>query len=217
MALTPLPDPPQTADPANFATKADALVAALATMVTEINSGGVALTGGTVSTLTVTGVTTLAAGTVGAPSLCFSTDTTTGFYRIGANNVGFAISGVKFLDISAVGLDIGAGGIVPEVLQTVALQNSWVNFGGTEITFGYWKDSVGMVHIQGGIKSGTVTAGTLVFTLPSSYRPYAVIELGGFSDSGYWAITIDAAGAATIKLAPANTFASLNGMSFRAA
>ena len=40
MALTALPDPPETADPANFATKADALVAALAVMVTEINAGG---------------------------------------------------------------------------------------------------------------------------------------------------------------------------------
>jgi hypothetical protein len=40
MALTALPDPPETADPANFATKADALVAALAVMVSEINAGG---------------------------------------------------------------------------------------------------------------------------------------------------------------------------------
>ena len=42
-----------------------------------------------------------AAGTVGAPSIYLSTDTTTGLYRIGANNVGFAVSGVKLLDLGS--------------------------------------------------------------------------------------------------------------------
>ncbi len=51
MALTPLPDPPQTSDPANFATKADALVAALATMVAEINAGAIEYTGGIMTSL----------------------------------------------------------------------------------------------------------------------------------------------------------------------
>jgi hypothetical protein len=47
-----------------------------------------------------------AAGTVGAPSIYLSTDTTTGLYRIGANNDGFAISGVKLLDIGSALLGI---------------------------------------------------------------------------------------------------------------
>ena len=42
-----------------------------------------------------------AAGTVGAPSIYLSTDTTTGLYRIGANNDGFAVSGTKLLDLSS--------------------------------------------------------------------------------------------------------------------
>tara|TARA_R110000868_G_scaffold285682_5_gene546154 strand:- start:4271 stop:5128 length:858 start_codon:yes stop_codon:yes gene_type:complete len=42
-----------------------------------------------------------AAGTVGAPSIYLSTDTTTGLYRIGANNDGFAISGTKLLDFGS--------------------------------------------------------------------------------------------------------------------
>mgnify|MGYP003632750017 CR=1 FL=1 len=42
-----------------------------------------------------------AAGTVAAPSIYLSTDTGTGFYRIGANNTGFAISGTKLLDFSS--------------------------------------------------------------------------------------------------------------------
>jgi hypothetical protein len=47
-----------------------------------------------------------AAGTVGAPSIYLSTDTTTGLYRIGANNDGFAISGVKLLDLGSALLGI---------------------------------------------------------------------------------------------------------------
>ena len=43
----------------------------------------------------------LSAGTVALPSLYWSTDTTTGFYRIGANNTGYAVSGVKVLDVGA--------------------------------------------------------------------------------------------------------------------
>jgi len=44
--LTPLPTPPSTSDPANFATRADALVIALANMVSEINGGALTLAGG---------------------------------------------------------------------------------------------------------------------------------------------------------------------------
>ena len=47
-----------------------------------------------------------AAGTVAAPAIYLSTDTTSGLYRIGANNDGFAISGVKVLDISSTGLSV---------------------------------------------------------------------------------------------------------------
>jgi hypothetical protein len=52
------------------------------------------------------GTLKLAAGTVSLPSLYWSTDTTTGFYRIGANNNGYAVSGVKVLDFTATGLTI---------------------------------------------------------------------------------------------------------------
>ena len=53
-----------------------------------------------------TGVSNFAAGTVGAPSIYLSTDTTTGWYRIGANNLGLAVSGVKVLDIASTGLAV---------------------------------------------------------------------------------------------------------------
>ena len=40
------------------------------------------------------------------PSLILSTDTTSGMYRIGANNIGISISAAKVLDISSTGLSV---------------------------------------------------------------------------------------------------------------
>jgi hypothetical protein len=51
-----------------------------------------------------------AAGTVAAPSIYLATDTGTGFYRIGANNNGYSVSGTKLLDFSSALLAVtGAG------------------------------------------------------------------------------------------------------------
>lgn len=70
--------------------------------------GKVALTGNQ----TIAGVktfsdkTSFSSGTVSAPGIYLSTDTTTGLYRIGANNDGYAVSGAKVLDIASTGLGI---------------------------------------------------------------------------------------------------------------
>ena len=45
-------------------------------------------------------------GTVALPSLYWDVDTTTGAYRIGSNNVGFAVGGIKRIDISGSGLGV---------------------------------------------------------------------------------------------------------------
>jgi hypothetical protein len=54
----------------------------------------------------MTGQMKSASGTVLLPGICFSSDTDCGFYRIGADNIGFAIGGVKVLDISSTGVAI---------------------------------------------------------------------------------------------------------------
>jgi hypothetical protein len=59
-----------------------------------------------VGNITSNNVLSLASGTVGLPSLILSTDTTSGMYRIGANNIGVAISAAKVLDISSTGLSV---------------------------------------------------------------------------------------------------------------
>ena len=45
-------------------------------------------------------------GTVAAPSMTFTSDSDTGIYRIGANNLGVAAAGAKVLDVSATGLEV---------------------------------------------------------------------------------------------------------------
>lgn len=64
----------------------------------------------------------------------------------------------------------GGGGGTGETSWTNAtLTNSWVTFGGSYPTPGYRKDSNGIVHLRGVIKSGT--NGTSALTLPTGYRP----------------------------------------------
>lgn len=46
------------------------------------------------------------AGTVSLPGIYFGTDTATGFYRIGLNNVGYAVNGTKLLDMTGTTLAI---------------------------------------------------------------------------------------------------------------
>jgi hypothetical protein len=75
---------------------------------------------GAFTTLSASGVTSLAAGAVGAPSLYFGANTTTGFYRIGANNNGYAVSGSKLLDISSTGVGILHTAATPLTLATNA-------------------------------------------------------------------------------------------------
>lgn len=54
-----------------------------------------------------------------------------------------------------------------------AFTNSWVDGGFGWIAAGYWKDSFGVVHLVGNIKSGST--GTVAFTLGSGYRPTGVL------------------------------------------
>lgn len=52
-------------------------------------------------------------------------------------------------------------------VKNAVLQNSWV----VDTRCVYYKDSDGIVHIEGRIKNGTVAPNTLIFTLPVGFRP----------------------------------------------
>lgn len=64
-------------------------------------------------------------------------------------------------------------GIVNEARKSPTLLNSWVNYSADYTGASYWKDANGIVHLTGVIKDGVVTKGTIVFTLPAGYRPFA--------------------------------------------
>lgn len=48
-------------------------------------------------------------GSVAAPGMAFANEISTGFYRVGAGNVGLSILGSKVIDINASGLDVAGG------------------------------------------------------------------------------------------------------------
>jgi len=59
------------------------------------------------------------------------------------------------------------------------LINSWVNYGNGYSTVGYCKDSLGYVHLKGSVTNGGTSAtvsGTVIFQMPESYRPLAIVK-----------------------------------------
>jgi hypothetical protein len=53
--------------------------------------------------------------------------------------------------------------------QTPTLQSGWENYGSGYNPVGYFKDSLGIVHLRGVVENGTEE--TTIFTLPAAYRP----------------------------------------------
>ena len=51
------------------------------------------------------------------------------------------------------------------------MQNGWIRYDTEYRTPGYYKDAMGVVHLQGLIKGGTILASA--FTLPEGFRPSA--------------------------------------------
>jgi hypothetical protein len=96
-------------------------VACAGAKVLDISATGLGVTGTLTSSSTITATaaaivagTTVTAGTlvltgdgaVGAPAHSFTSDTDCGAYRIGANNIGYAVNGAKVLDIATTGLSV---------------------------------------------------------------------------------------------------------------
>lgn len=82
--------------------------------VLDISTSGLAVTGTLTSSTSITATTTVTAttlffsgdGAVGAPTYSFVSDTDTGIYRIGANNIGIAANGAKVVDIATTGVSV---------------------------------------------------------------------------------------------------------------
>ena len=55
----------------------------------------------------------------------------------------------------------------------VNFHNGWVNYDNTYNHAGFFKDSLGIVHLKGLVRSGAIGWGKVIFQLPAGYRPAA--------------------------------------------
>lgn len=101
--------------------------------------------------------------------------------------------------------------------QTPPYSNSWVDYDSTTY-YGarYYKDSLGVVHLRGLIKSGTATAGTTMLTFPAGYRPGVQMIFETVSNDARAALTLHTDGTLKTRTGVNNTWVSLNGITFRA-
>ena len=79
---------------------------------------------------------------------------------------------------------LSALGITTPTVYTPTLLNSWINNSDTAIKCGYYKTIEGIVHLQGSIKSGITTDGTVLFTLPVGFRPHYVVITSATATNG---------------------------------
>jgi hypothetical protein len=113
------------------------------------------------------------------------------------------------------------GGIRTQApVSPVGLQNGWTNYStgaGAYALASYYKDPFGIVHLDGLIKNGTATAGTLLFTLPVGYRPIGTGIYVQHSDITAKQVRVDVGVSGTVTIQEAaGSWISLSGISFRA-
>lgn len=148
-----------------------------------------------------------------APTYAASDTTVTISGAVGETLSGGAITNPRYSYVQSPH-DFPNGGpwIVPSML------NSWVNYGGGYSTTGYFKDTMGIVHIQGTVKSGTSTDAT-IFTLPAGYCPasYGQFATPAGAGAAVAIIRILTNGVVAPIAGGSTTITSLDGITFRAA
>lgn len=102
--------------------------------------------------------------------------------------------------------------LVGGALNWPAFQNSWVNYGGGFTAAGYWKDATNVVHLQGLVKSGTITA--TVFTLPAGFRPLGGCIFATVSNAAFAEARVNSDGT-VVATSGNNAWYSLDGLAFK--
>lgn len=132
------------------------------------------------------------------------------------------ITWANFLVAIRIGLQAVSGWVTSNMIETQqawippTLLNSWVNYStdvGTYSIAGYYKDSLGIVHLRGLIKDGTINASA--FTLPVGYRPQHRLIISALSANVQGEVRIQADGAVIPYDPSTDTWVSLDGISFR--
>jgi hypothetical protein len=115
------------------------------------------------------------------------------------------------------------GNITQQAWQTPTLQNAWARYDSAYNPPGYFKDSMGIVHLRGLVRSGTMQKA--IFTLPEGYRPEfrELFIVGSYmptvtitGQSGHGRVDIASDGQ-VFPWEGNNGWISLDGITFRAA
>lgn len=95
-------------------------------------------------------------------------------------------------DVSYIGSPVASVPITNSIPTATVITPSWtaVTYAGTWVDSAasgysgsqYWKDAAGIVHVIVSAKSGT--NGTVIFTLPTGFRPVASNIIGAYIDTG---------------------------------
>ena len=108
-------------------------------------------------------------GAVGAPSIAFANDTNTGFYRIGANNIGIALGGALDFSFAANTFNVLAGSNI-----TMA-DDAWIGLGAGAGRIEFDNLATDVVRINGAVlhlPNGLVGAPSLSFTADTDTGMY---------------------------------------------
>lgn len=114
-------------------------------------------------------------------------------------------------------LKVNVGGTAYELVETIAgwiaptLLNSWVNYGSGYNPAGYYKDALGVVHLRGMLKNGTI--GLQMFILSAGYRP-PYLELLTATSNGAAAYLNVGTDGQVVPVNGTNAFFSLDGITF---
>ena len=136
------------------------------------------------------------------------------FHRSGK---GLAFGKVAQLECMEIALDVDlTGELLQENKIAPTLLNNWQNYGAAYDSASYWKDKCNVVHISGVVKGGTLTDGTVIFTLPSGYRPRSPEKFITISVNAICVLDIYANGNVTIRAGANASWLSLSGISFAA-
>ena len=114
-----------------------------------------------------------------------------------------------------IALDVDLSGkLLQESRAAPTLLNGWQNYGTSYESAVFWKDKCNVVHLSGMVKGGTVTDGTVLFTLPSGYRPRSPEKFITVSVNAICILDIYTNGNVTIRAGANASWLSLSGISF---
>lgn len=100
-------------------------------------------------------------------------------------------------------------------LDDTQFLNSWVNYIIPQYGYAsYWKDSMGIVHMAGAIRNGTI--GQIAFYLQFGYRPLKAHLFCVLSYDHIGRVTIYSDGGVHVDVPSTNEWVSLFEVSFRA-